>query len=74
MRATVAVQRRAAAVVTEEQVVRTAVIVAARRRRPIAAAAANTAETATIGAAITRSRISDSLICSELTRVVHTFV
>ena len=59
VRAIVVVRRIDVAIVVEVQVVRVVIV---RRSRPIVAVAADIAETATIAAAITRSRIPDSLI------------
>ena len=64
------VRRIDAAIVAEVQAVR----VAAGRRRPIAAAATDTAETATIAVASTRSRIPDGGGTAELAGEVQTFV
>ena len=62
VRATDADRRKDVAIVVEGQVVRVVSAVAVRRCRPIEAVASDIVQTAIVAAAITRSRIPDSLI------------
>ena len=71
VRAKVVARRIDAARAVEVQAVRA---VAVRRSRPIVAVATDKAQAATVGVAITRSRIPDSGSTAELAGEVHAFI